>query len=348
VLRSTSWAGVASLAFVAGILTLSTPRDAHAQAPSTPGSPSSTSEPNASALVAARELFREAGQDADAEKFGLALEKYRRVALVKETGQVRFNIARCEEQLGQIASALADYELVERDMRDSHGDADADLRNTSRERGNVLRSRVPRLTLLAPLPEPPNFVVRLDGTVVADAALGVPLPVDPGRHRVEASAGGRIPLTRELEVREKETTRVALQLEKSAATQQAEADTTGGGGGGGGSGQRTAGWIAIGGGAVLGVVSIVFLAAHNSIVSDVTSECPGGACASSSALKDANGRHGGANTDEGLSIGFAIGAVAAIGTGVALVLTAKSAPAQVAVHPGAPGAPGGASLAVSF
>lgn len=344
-LRLTSWAGVASVAFIAGMTTMAAPGVALGQT-APPSPPSAAVEPTASALVAARELFREAGQDADAGKFGLALEKYRRVAAVKETGQVRFNIARCEEQLGQIASALADYELVERDMHDAHGDADAELRNNSHDRGNALRPRVPRLTLLAPLPEPPNFVVRLDGAVVSDAALGVPLPVDPGRHRVEASAGGRLPLTRELEVREKEVTRVPLELEKSAATQQAEADTTGGTGGG--STQRTLGWVAFGGGVALGALSVVFLAEHDHIVGEATQVCPDGNCTSKAHENTAAGHQSGANTTSALSVGFLIGAVALGGTGLALVLTARSAPAQVAVHPGAPGSLGGGSLSVTF
>jgi hypothetical protein len=355
VLRLTSWAGAASVAFVAGVGVLTAPRVASAQtalagtaAPGAGAPSGAAAEPSASALVAARELFREAGQDADAGKFGLALEKYRRVVAVKETGQVRFNIARCEEQLGQIASALADYELVERDLRDVHGDAENELRNTSRDRGNALRPRVPRLTLMAPLPEPPNFVVRLDGAVIADAALGVPLPVDPGRHRVEASAGGRLPLTAELEVREKEARRVPLELEKSAAGQQADVGTSTSSDG---STQRALGWVAIGGGVVMGALSIVFLAEHNSIVSDVTAAgaCPNdGQCVSASARTSAEGRQSGANTTAGLSVGFAIGAVAAAGAGVGLVLTARSNPTQVAIHPGAPGAPGGASLAFTF
>ncbi len=353
VLRLTSWAGAASVAFVAGVGVLTAPGVASAQtalagtaAPGAGAPSGAAGEPGGSALVAARELFREAGQDADAGKFGLALEKYRRVAAVKETGQVRFNIARCEEQLGQIASALADYELVERDLRDVHGDAENDLRNTSRDRGNALRPRVPRLTLVVLPPEPPNFVVRLDGVVIADAALGVPLPVDPGRHRIEASAGGRLPMTAELEVREKDSRRVPLELEKSAAAQQA--DTVGGTSNG--SAQRVLGWVAIGGGVVMGALSIVFLAEHNSIVSDVTADgaCPNGKCVSTTAKNTAMGRQSGANTTAGLSVGFAIGAVAAAGAGVALVLTAKSNPTQVALHPGAPGAPGGASVAITF
>ncbi len=360
VLRLTSWAGAASVACVACVTSVAAPGTAFAQtalsgtaAPGAGGAggagSQSGADPGGSALVAARELFREAGQDADAGKFGLALEKYRRVAAVKETGQVRFNIARCEEQLGQIASALADYELVERDLRDGHGDAENDLRNTSRDRGNALRPRVPRLTLSAPPPEPPNFVVRLDGVVIADAALGVPLPVDPGRHRVEASAGGRLPLTAEFELHEKEARRIYVTLEKSAAEQQAAA-TGGTSSGSGGSTQRALGWIAIGGGVVMGALAVVFLAEHNSIVSDVTAKgaCPDGHCVSSGALASAQGRQSGADTTAGLSVGFTIGAVAAAGAGLGLVLTAKSNPTQVALHPGAPGAPGGASLAISF
>ena len=348
-LRSTSWAGAASVAWVAGVavaavaVLISAPGIASAQTP-VPVPPSA--EPGASALVAARELFREAGQDADAGKFALALEKYRRVAAVKETGQVRFNIARCEEQLGQIASALADYELVERDMHDAHGDAENELRGTSRERGNALRPRVPRLTLKGPLPQPPSFVVRLDGAIVNDAALGVPLPVDPGRHRVEASAGGHLPITRELEISEKQAITLPLELDKSAATSEVgAADSTGPSDG---SGQRTAGWITFGGGVALGVASIVFAIEHNKIVGDVQNDCPNNKCPSSTTLTADNARHGGANTDAGLAVGLAVGAVAAAGTGIVLVLTAKHAPTQVAMHPGAPGAPAGASFALTF
>ena len=48
-------------------------------------------------IVAARELFRQGTEDADAGRFSEGLAKFKRVAAVKETAAVRFNIARCEE-----------------------------------------------------------------------------------------------------------------------------------------------------------------------------------------------------------------------------------------------------------
>ena len=67
--------------------------------------------------MAARELFRQGTEDADAGRFAEALEKFKRVAAVKETAAVRFNLARCEEALGKTGAALADFELAEREGR---------------------------------------------------------------------------------------------------------------------------------------------------------------------------------------------------------------------------------------
>jgi hypothetical protein len=318
------------------------PSTSHADTPPAPTGASGTASDSGSAatpsaLVAARELFRQAGEDADAGRFAVALEKYRRVAQVKETAQVRYNIARCEEQLGQIASALADYEAAQ---NEATGDASGEIGATSKERATVLRPRVPRITLVAPIPEPPNFIVRLDGALVANSTFGVPLPADPGRHRLEASAGGREPFVRELELREKESVRVPLTLEASASASASVSTNDGGS-------QRTWGYVAVGGGVILGAASVIFTLAHNSKVSDILNECPNGQCPHAS-FADATSAHSAASTDAALAVAFGIGGVVAVGAGVALVLTAPKASTAVALRPGAPGAPAGMSLGGSF
>ena len=74
------------LVAAAGLSALLCASKALAQTPDTP-SPAPAAEPSASPaeLVAARELFQRGTEDADAGRFAEALEKFKRVAAVKET-----------------------------------------------------------------------------------------------------------------------------------------------------------------------------------------------------------------------------------------------------------------------
>src|SRR5687768_5820481 len=64
------------------------------------------------ALVRAREVFRQGLALESARDWASALAKFREVAAVRSTAQVRFHIARCQEQLGQLNEALGAYELA--------------------------------------------------------------------------------------------------------------------------------------------------------------------------------------------------------------------------------------------
>ncbi len=147
--------------------------------------------PDDAQLQAARELFHQAERDEDAGLWSDALAELRRVGQVKLTAGVRYHIALCEEHLGQVATALADYTTAEGQARGEH--AQDVLRLVGRQIAAV-EPRVPRLTIRI-VPEVPEAVLRLDGVVVAKTFVGVAMPVDPGVHRVEAEAPNR-PVTR--------------------------------------------------------------------------------------------------------------------------------------------------------
>ncbi|MDP9000908.1 MAG: hypothetical protein M3O46_12435, partial [Myxococcota bacterium] len=57
----------------------------------------------------ARQLFVQAEEDEDAERWSDALDKFRAVSQVRLTAGVRYHLALCEEHLGQLARALEDY-----------------------------------------------------------------------------------------------------------------------------------------------------------------------------------------------------------------------------------------------
>src|SRR6478752_6007463 len=63
-------------------------------------------------VLDARQKFRQAISLQTGGNWAAALALFRDVAGVKNTPQVRFNIAICEENLGQLVQALGDYELA--------------------------------------------------------------------------------------------------------------------------------------------------------------------------------------------------------------------------------------------
>lgn len=298
-------------------------------------------EVNPAALVAARELFREATEDVDAGRYAIALEKFKRVASVKETAAVRFNIGRCEESLGHTGSALADFETAEREAKlDPKGE---EIEKLAHERAATLRPKVPRLTLLAPGKAPEGLAVTLDGTRLSSATLGVALPIDPGDHVVEANAPGRRTFHAQLQLKAGETKQVQLALDEGAPDTTITEST-------GGSSRKTWGWVAVGGGVALGAGSLVFLMMQRSAVSDLKDACPQAPKCDPSKQSSNDALVNRANLDSGLAIGLAAGSAVALGVGAYLLLTkpaSQTAPAAY-VSPTAAGAPAGLTVSGRF
>jgi hypothetical protein len=312
-------------------------------------------EASPAAMVAARELFRQGTEDADAGRYAQGLEKFKKVATIKETAAVRFNIARCEESLEKTAAALGDFELAEREASgDPKGDEVAKL---ARDRAEGLRPKVPRLEISAPNPLPPGLTVLLDGTRLGAGTLGVSLPVDPGPHVVESSAVGRDPFRIQVSLAPAEAKSVAIVLRGSSGADAPSTDQPPGTRPetpASSSTRKTLGFVSIGTAGALGAGAVVFLLLHNNAVSDIQSLCPTSPCDNKNASQVAT-HQSAANTYQALSVGFTIGAGAAAALGVVLVLTAgsSSSPKQATAPrallvPGAPGSVAGLSLHLSF
>jgi hypothetical protein len=282
------------------------------------GPPHEAAPPNPAVLVAARELFREATEDVDAGRFDVALDKFKRVAQVKETPPVRFNIAKCEQALGRLGAALADYELAEREGEDDP--KFADIVKLADAQATGIRPRVPRLTVAAAAPLATDARVTLDGEPLAPAGLGVPLPLDPGHHRVVVTDATGPVFAEDVDLTQALTARVEIKVARESK--------------GGTSGRTIAGLAAFGGAALLGGASIVFTVFHNGAVSDLKTLCnvAGGACLESNRDR-AETLHGNAVVDKNLAIGFAIGAGVAAGVGAVLFFGGRgSTPKTGAAH----------------
>jgi hypothetical protein len=175
--------------------------------------PSHAAGPSPAQVQAARELFQDAERDEDAKRWSDALDKLRRVAAVKLTPGVRYHIALCEENLGQLVAALADYTLAENQARAENA---PDVLRLVGEKLKSLKTRVPRLTLA--VADIPDIEVRLDGEPILKAMWGVQIPLDPGEHKIEAKAPGRVAMARTIKMDERDSTLIEVKLPEALKT----------------------------------------------------------------------------------------------------------------------------------
>ena len=181
------------------------------------------------------------------------------------------NLADCYEKIGKTASAWAQYREAIPLARAAGSNEREDL---ATERSKALESRLSTLTIRAmSSSDGTALAVRCDGVSVDAATLSTPIPVDPGKHEVTASAPGHKPWSTTVEVGD------AAQIVVDVPTLPAGSGTTGSNpgaadsGGHGSSAQRP---IAIGVGA-LGVVGVglgaFFGLSASSTWKDAKAEC---------------------------------------------------------------------------
>jgi hypothetical protein len=108
------------------------------------------------------------------------------------------NLAVCNEKLGKTATAWAEYGSAEA-MARREGPREQEREGFAREQAANLEKKLARVTFQASAPEP-GLRLTLDDQLLAEAVLGTPLPVDPGKHRISAVATGKKPWSREIDV----------------------------------------------------------------------------------------------------------------------------------------------------
>jgi len=94
----------------------------------------------------------------------------------------RYNLGRCYEQLGKLASAWNAYREV------AQRDTNAGRKRDAARRAGLLKSRLTKLLVNA-ASSPDGFAVKLNGEDATNL-LGIEAPVDPGQYTVVASAPG--------------------------------------------------------------------------------------------------------------------------------------------------------------
>jgi len=132
----------------------------------------------------ARSLFTEGVELAQQERHAEAADRFRRARALVDAPAVTHNLATSLGLLGRVVEACELLRSVTR-----HADADAGLRRRAQQALEALEPLIARLTIRVQ-GNPEGAEMRLDGQGLQDAALGVPVPVDPGNHVVVAIRDG--------------------------------------------------------------------------------------------------------------------------------------------------------------
>lgn len=287
-------------------------------------------DPSEGGAAAAESLFQEARKLMDAKRFSEACPKLVASHKLAPAVGTLLNLADCYERAGQNASAWARFhEAIALAQRLGRPDRE----KTARDRAEKLEPRLIRLSIVA---QDKDAEVKLDGNVLDAAVLGSPVPVDPGKHSVEATAKGKRPFTTTIEVSDRMKSPSveipALDVDPTASKASSDKGSDGNADKGpseesrsDGSTQRTISYVLMGVGVVGVGVGTVFGLRTSSKWSEAQTHCTGIECDRTGVTLAAEAKNNGTVS----TISFIAGGLLLAG-GAALFFTAPSGPPKSA------------------
>jgi len=140
--------------------------------------------------AAAEALFSEGRRLMEAGRHAEACPKFEASQRLDPGVGTMLNLAECYERTGRTASAWAEFREVISAARAADS---AEREALARQRASALEGKLSRLTIvLSPEAAATHGIeVRRDGQLVDPAELGSAIPVDPGKHVIEATAPGK-------------------------------------------------------------------------------------------------------------------------------------------------------------
>jgi hypothetical protein len=98
------------------------------------------------------------------------------------------NLADCYEKSGRIASAWVEFRGA---ISAARSVGSKDREQLARDRAQALEAKLSYLTITTSPEQRGSIQITRDGTPVELAVLGTPIPIDPGKHAIEATAPGK-------------------------------------------------------------------------------------------------------------------------------------------------------------
>jgi hypothetical protein len=299
--------------------------------------PAAAHEPSAAELASARSLFNEARAAEDQGSWNDALSKLDAVAKVKMTPQVRFHLGLCQEHTGRLVEAVNNLERAASEGAEQNLPTVVEEAN---EHAGAVRARLPKLLIV--LPAGIDARVEVDGQILATVLLSRPIPFDPGKHKIVATAPGLV-FSHELAIAEREEKRIEVvftpapgsasrsPFPTSPAEVAPSAPPSADSGSRGFFRSPTVGWVAVGvGGAALIGASVSILVRQDAL-NQIETECS----THQNCPRHLESTQSTARTFGALSIALGIVGTASAVTGVVILAQPRnaSAPAKVGVAP---------------
>lgn len=277
------------------------------------------------ARSAAVALYDAAEQLSAAKNFAAACPKYAESYRLDPQLGALLHLADCLEKNGQFASAYGSF----RESIELAENLKEDRLKIATERAKALEPRVNKLSIEVSLAaRVPGLQVLRDGLPIAEGSWGIPIPVDPGEHVIEARAQGYLPYRTTLNINgegRQEVTQIAALVAAPVATPvepTKKTEDTDTGTNDPGSTQRLVGWV-IGGAGVAAVgVGVALQIQKGNRISDRDSLCPSGINCEAGTQARIDQLTGDARSSQKYAIiSFASGAIA-LGVGATLLITA--------------------------
>src|SRR5580658_2154677 len=127
-------------------------------------------------------LYREGVEAATAGLWADARDRFRQALAIRTSPKVLFSLAQAEEQLGQVATASADYGRALDGARATPGESEVVAAADQAQR--ALAPRVPHVRVVVSGSTAPASATLDDQPI----AVGTAIALDPGAHRVVVSA----------------------------------------------------------------------------------------------------------------------------------------------------------------
>lgn len=137
--------------------------------------------------VRAAQLYKAALELMEQKKFAEACPKFAEARRLNPSSlNSLISLAKCYDLAGKTASAWARYQELAFEFK-KQGNADGE--QAARKRSDELEKTLSKLQI-STSGDTAGLVIHLDGEDVPKAALGSPVPADPGKHVIEATAPG--------------------------------------------------------------------------------------------------------------------------------------------------------------
>jgi hypothetical protein len=160
------------------------------------GPAGAAAQPRPEAAAMAEALFQQGRELFKGGKYAEACPKLAESQRLDPKLGTLLNLALCHEKQGKTASAWAEYLSA---ANIAHRDGQKEREGFAREQLASVEKMLAKVTLKVSAPEP-GLTVTLDDQPMSGAALGTPLPIDPGKHRITAGASGKKTWSSEIDV----------------------------------------------------------------------------------------------------------------------------------------------------